>query len=146
MTSYEQENTMCNSNKNCSEEEYETTCKERQAIKTLTSKLRSVKRQMLLKEAEVTSNSPMDDFRKLLLKITATDYFHDSQRGSWDSSSFSSDSGLHEEEGPCAGSWMHGPWTSSSPSLHEDLGGSSRMNAPNNSLSFTRLRLVAPKH
>ena len=132
---------MSDSNNNRSDEEYKTTRKDRQVIKTFTSKLRSVKRQMLLKEAEVASNSPVDDFRKLLLKITATDNFHDSQRDSWDSSSFSSNNGLHEES-PGAGSW-----TSSSSSLHEDSSdGSFRMNAPNNSLSFTRLRLVTPKH
>jgi hypothetical protein len=135
MTSYEQENQMSNSNnKDRSEEEYKITRKERRVIKTLTSKLRSVKRQMLLKEAEVTSDSSVDDFRKLIFKITATDNLHDSQRDSWaSSSSFSSSDDLHEE-GTGAGSWT------SLSSLHEEPRGSSRMNTPNNSLlrSFTR--------
>lgn len=104
---------MSNSNNNRSEEEYKTTRKERQVIKTFASKLRSVKRQMLLQEAGVTSNSSLDDFRKLLYKITATDNLHDSQCDTWASSSFSSNDGFHEE-GPGAGSWT------SLSSLHED--------------------------
>jgi hypothetical protein len=141
MTSFEQETKMCNSvNTNRSvQEEYKTTHKERQVIKTFASKLRSVKRQMLLKEAQATSkNSPVDDFRKLLLKITETDNLHDSQRDIWASSSFSlsSSSGGHPEEEGAGGSW-----TSSSSNLHQDAHGSfHQMNTPHNSLlqSFTR--------
>jgi hypothetical protein len=110
---------MSNSNNNRSKEDYKTTSKERQTIKTFASKLRSVKRQMLLKEAGVTSNSPLDDFRKLVFKITATDNFHDSQDDTWASSSFSSsnNNGLHEESPGC------GSWTSSSSSLEKDYVG-----------------------